>query len=185
MNKNITVLGSTGSIGTQTLDVVKNLGLTVNGLCANSNVSLLEQQAREFDPRCVAIGDTSRYSQLKTALADTDIKVVAGEEAIKELAAEKADVVLNAVVGIAGLGATLAAINAGNTLALANKESLVTGGELVMYFWFRSFEFTNVSQYGYDLLLSCKFKNSTPHIIALSQIFVNLNLQSKNHSLLC
>ncbi|MBP1577099.1 MAG: 1-deoxy-D-xylulose-5-phosphate reductoisomerase, partial [Oscillospiraceae bacterium] len=132
MNKNITVLGSTGSIGTQTLDVVKNLGLTVNGLCANSNVSLLEQQAREFDPRCVAIGDTSRYSQLKTALADTDIKVVAGEEAIKELAAEKADVVLNAVVGIAGLGATLAAINAGNTLALANKESLVTGGELVM-----------------------------------------------------
>lgn len=132
MNKSITVLGSTGSIGTQTLDVVRNLKLTVIGLCAKSNVSLLERQAREFHPRCVAIGDNSRYLQLKAALADTDIKVTAGKEAVKALASEKADVVLNAVVGIAGLSATLAAISAKNTLALANKESLVTGGKLVM-----------------------------------------------------
>lgn len=132
MNKSITVLGSTGSIGTQTLDVVKNLGLNVVGLCAGSNVSLLERQAREFHPRRVAIGDKNSYSKLKTALADTDIEVTAGKEAVEALAREKADVVLNAVVGIAGLSATLSAISAGNTLALANKESLVTGGKLVM-----------------------------------------------------
>lgn len=132
MNKIITVLGSTGSIGTQTLDVAKNLGLSVWGLCAHSNTKLLEKQAREFHPRCVAIGDISRYNELKNALADTDIEVSAGEDAVLSLAAAKVDVVLNAVVGIAGLGATLAAIRAQNTLALANKESLVTGGNLVI-----------------------------------------------------
>ena len=131
MNKSITVLGSTGSIGRQTLDVAKNLNLKVTGLCAQSSVALLEQQAREFNPRCVAIGDSSLYGSMKTALADTDIKVTAGEQAIEELAAEKADVVLDSIVGIAGLGAALSACKAGNTLALANKEALVTGGKLV------------------------------------------------------
>lgn len=132
MNKTITVLGSTGSIGRQALDVVRNLNLTVTGLCAQSNVALLEQQAREFNPRCVAIGDVSLYGSLKTALADTDIKVTAGEDAIVELAAQKTDVVLDSIVGIAGLAAALSACEAGNTLALANKEALVTGGKLVI-----------------------------------------------------
>jgi len=132
LNKTITVLGSTGSIGRQALDVVRNLNLTVTGLCAQSNVALLEQQAREFNPRCVAIGDVSLYGSLKTALADTDIKVTAGEDAIVELAAQKTDVVLDSIVGIAGLAAALSACEAGNTLALANKEALVTGGKLVI-----------------------------------------------------
>ena len=131
MNNNITILGSTGSIGRQALDVARNLNLKVTGLCAQSSVALLEEQAREFNPRCVAIGDSSLYTDLKTALADTDIKVTAGEEAIVELAAQKTDVVLDSIVGIAGLAAALSACEAGNTLALANKEALVTGGGLV------------------------------------------------------
>ncbi|MFV0496973.1 MAG: 1-deoxy-D-xylulose-5-phosphate reductoisomerase [Candidatus Fimivivens sp.] len=132
MTKQLTVLGATGSIGTQALDVAKNLNISVYGLCAHQNMALLEQQARAFRPRCVAIGDTALYKTLKTALADTDILVTAGADAVAELAAQPVDLVLNAVVGIAGLGATMACLQAKNTLALANKESLVTAGELVM-----------------------------------------------------
>ena len=132
MNRKITVLGSTGSIGTQTLDVIRHLNGAVEGLAAHRNTALLEKQAREFCPRRVAVGDPDCYGALKTALADTDIEVSAGPQAVAALAAEPADAVLNAVVGIAGLESTLAALEAHNTLALANKESLVTGGELVM-----------------------------------------------------
>lgn len=132
MNRKITVLGSTGSIGTQTLDVIRHLNGAVEGLAAHRNTALLERQAREFCPRRVAVGDPDCYGALKTALADTDIEVSAGPQAVAALAAEPADAVLNAVVGIAGLESTLAALEAHNTLALANKESLVTGGELVM-----------------------------------------------------
>ncbi|MEG1773639.1 MAG: 1-deoxy-D-xylulose-5-phosphate reductoisomerase, partial [Oscillospiraceae bacterium] len=125
--------GSTGSIGVQTLEVVKQLGCAVQGLAAYQNTALLEQQAREYHPCCVAIGDSSRYLSLKRALADTDILVTAGSDAVCALAAAPdAGTVLNAVVGIAGLPATLAALAAHNPLALANKESLVTAGALVM-----------------------------------------------------
>lgn len=132
MTKRLTILGSTGSIGTQALDVAQNLNMPVHGLSAHQNTALLEQQARAFHPRCVAIGDAARYKSMKTALADTDIVVTAGSDAVAELAAQPVDLVLNAVVGIAGLGATMACLQAKNTLALANKESLVTAGELVM-----------------------------------------------------
>ena len=132
MTKRLTILGSTGSIGTQALDVAQNLNTPVHGLSAHQNTALLEQQARAFHPRCVAIGDAARYKSMKTALADTDIVVTAGSDAVAELAAQPVDLVLNAVVGIAGLGATMACLQAKNTLALANKESLVTAGELVM-----------------------------------------------------
>lgn len=132
LKKTITVLGSTGSIGTQTLDIARFLSLEVTGLCANSSVKLLARQAREFNVKYAVIGDETLYSDLKLALADTGISVSAGKAEVERLAAVKTDITLNAVVGIAGLNATLAAINAKNTLALANKESLVTAGELVI-----------------------------------------------------
>ncbi|HWP51318.1 MAG TPA: 1-deoxy-D-xylulose-5-phosphate reductoisomerase [Clostridia bacterium] len=132
MTEQLTILGSTGSIGTQALDVARNLNMPVYGLSAQRNTALLEQQARAFNPRCVAIGNAALYKTLKTALADTNIAVTAGPEAITELAVQPVDLVLNAVVGIAGLSATVACITAKNTLALANKESLVTAGELVI-----------------------------------------------------
>ncbi len=132
MTKRLTILGATGSIGTQALDVAKNLNLPVYGLSAHQNTALLEQQARAFNPRCVAIGDPARYKAMKTALADTDIAVTAGPNAVAELAAQPVELVLNAVVGIAGLNATMACLKAQNPLALANKESLVTAGALVM-----------------------------------------------------
>ncbi len=133
MQKNLVLLGSTGSIGTQALQVVRPSGCRVLALSAHRNIQLLEQQARAFSPRYVAIGDSAGYAALKTALADTDIHVLAGPDALLELAAlPEAEIVLNAVVGIAGLRPTLAALKAGKTLALANKESLVTGGHIVM-----------------------------------------------------
>lgn len=133
MNKEIVILGSTGSIGTQSLMVLRNLGLRVGALAAGSNIQLLEEQAREFSPRVVVVQDESRYKALKTALADTDIRVEAGGEAVCAAAAlDSADLVVNAVVGIAGLRPTLAAIEAGKELALSNKEALIAGGKLVM-----------------------------------------------------
>lgn len=130
--KHITLLGSTGSIGTQALQTARLLNAPVRALAAGRQIEALERQAREFHPRYVAVGDKSRYPELKTALADTDIKVMAGSEAIAEIAADRdAGVVLNAIVGIAGLEATLSAAESGNTIALANKESLVAGGDLV------------------------------------------------------
>ena len=132
MTDSITLLGSTGSIGTQTLEVAAAHGIPVRALAAKNRVELLVQQARQFHPRRVAIGDPAHYHALKTALADTDIEVSAGADAVEALAAAPdAGTVVNAVVGIAGLRSTLACVNAGNTLALANKESLVAGGDLV------------------------------------------------------
>jgi len=132
MTERITLLGSTGSIGLQTLEVARTLGIRVQALAAGHQVEALAQQAREFCPRRVAIGDLSCYTQLKALLADTAIEVSAGEEAVAALAAAPdAGTVVNAVVGIAGLRATLAAAAAGNPIALANKESLVAGGSLV------------------------------------------------------
>lgn len=132
MKKKIALLGSTGSIGTQCLEVCRQHGFEVKALAAGSNVELLERQAREFLPKLVVVADESRYSALKLALADTGIQIAAGQEAVCEAAALSGiDVAVNAVVGVAGLRPTLAALEAGNDLALANKESLVVGGELV------------------------------------------------------
>lgn len=131
--RNISVLGSTGSIGTQTLDVARLHGVKVCAITANKNVKLLEQQAREFNPQLVCIYDENLYSSLKTALADTNIKVCCGDEGIEKAAIHRdSDIVVNSIVGIAGLYPTLSAINACKDVALANKESLVTGGALVM-----------------------------------------------------
>lgn len=129
----ISILGSTGSIGTQALDVVELLQLKVAVLAAHCNAELLETQARRYRPDFAVLTDEAAAARLKTALADTDVKVLAGESALEEAAAyDKTDLVLNAVVGIAGLRPTLAAIGAKKDVALANKETLVTGGALVM-----------------------------------------------------
>ena len=130
--KEIVLLGSTGSIGTQTLDVALMHNIKVKALSAYSNAKLLEQQARRFNPEVVCIGDESLYTDLSGRLVDTDIKVLCGDKSLCELASIKCDTVINAIVGMAGLAPTIAAINAGNNIGLANKETLVTGGELVM-----------------------------------------------------
>ncbi|MGI6030535.1 MAG: 1-deoxy-D-xylulose-5-phosphate reductoisomerase [Eubacteriales bacterium] len=131
--KKIAVLGSTGSIGTQTLQVVRHLGnYQVCALAAGGNVDLIEKQAREFHVPMVALTDPQRARELKDRLADTDIQVMSGVEGMVACAAESgADVVLSAIMGIAGLTPTVAAIRAHKTIALANKETLVAGGDFV------------------------------------------------------
>lgn len=132
MTKNIVVLGSTGSIGVQTLDVARMHHIGVKALTANKSIDLLEKQAREFRPELVAVYDEDSAKRLKTALADTDIRVVGGKQGIIEAAAlEGADTAVNAIVGVAGLMPTLEAIKSGKNLALANKETLVAGGSVV------------------------------------------------------
>lgn len=134
MAKSIALLGSTGSIGTQSLDVARSQGYEVRALAANSSVDKLLEQIEEFHPRYVAVADPAACQKIKGALAGraNAPKVLEGAEGIVALAGMgEADVVLNAVVGIAGLGATLAALESGCDVALANKESLVTGGYLV------------------------------------------------------
>ncbi len=133
MDKRITLLGSTGSIGTQTLDVVRMHGLQIYALAANRNIELLEQQVREFHPKKVCIFEESCYLAFREALADLPVQVLTGMEGLCELAGDShADLVVNAVVGMVGLQPTLAAIAAGIDVALANKETLVAGGALVM-----------------------------------------------------
>lgn len=133
MKKKIAVLGSTGSVGTQTLQCCKRLGYGVTVLAANRNVNLLEQQARAFTPRYVVISDKSAYREIKTRLADTGVRLLAGMDGLCEAAAlAENDLVVNSLVGMIGLRPTVAALNAGKTLALANKETLVAAGALVM-----------------------------------------------------
>lgn len=127
----IVLLGSTGSIGTQTLDVCRAHNIRIKALSANRNIEVLERQAREFRPEYVAVCDKDKYTDLKERLADTDVKVTAGVEEINALAGIKCDKVVNSIVGMAGLLPTLSAIEAGNDVALANKETLVTAGALV------------------------------------------------------
>ena len=134
MAKKITLLGSTGSIGTQSLDVARMHGYEIFGLAANRRVELLLRQIAEFHPRWVAVTDPAAFEKLSAALAGQAgaPRLLQGAEGLRTLAAmDGPDVVLNAVVGIAGLPASLAAIESGHDLALANKESLVTGGHLV------------------------------------------------------
>lgn len=137
--KKLVLLGSTGSIGTQTLDVVRGLkdagddALELLALAAHSSVGLLEKQIREFRPKYAAVFDASAASQLKAAVSDLDVKVFSGMEGLCALAElEEADIVLNSVVGMVGLTPTLTALGAKKTVALANKETLVAGGSLVM-----------------------------------------------------
>lgn len=132
-NKNIAVLGSTGSIGAQALDVVRMSGFNVTALAAGKNIKLLEEEIREFKPKLAGVADEKAAKELRARVRDINVKIVAGKEAVLEAAAfRENDIVLNSVVGIAGLAPTMAAINANKTLALANKESLVAAGDIVM-----------------------------------------------------
>ncbi|MBR4542673.1 MAG: 1-deoxy-D-xylulose-5-phosphate reductoisomerase [Lachnospiraceae bacterium] len=133
--KRIVLLGSTGSIGTQTLDVVRAYSdrLSVKTLVANSNVSKIEAQAREFMPDSVVMYDEKAAEELKVRIADLDVKVTSGMDSIIEAAsAEDYDILLTAVVGMIGIRPTIAGIKAGKTIALANKETLVTAGHIIM-----------------------------------------------------
>lgn len=129
--KKLIILGSTGSIGVQALEVAERNGHKVTALAAGKNIDLLEKQARKFKPDIVSVSETQAANDLKTRLADTSVKVLSGEEGVCAAAQYEGDIVLNAIVGIAGLRPTLAAIDAGKTIALANKETLVAGGEIV------------------------------------------------------
>ena len=133
MSKTISILGATGSIGRQTLDVAEQLGLRVAALTANSNAERLEAQARKFRPRLAVLTDEAAAKDLAGRLADTDIRVLGGPEALLEAAVcPEADTVVTAVVGMVGLRPTLAAIREKKHIALANKETLVCAGQLVM-----------------------------------------------------
>ena len=133
--KNISILGSTGSIGTQTLEVVEQYkdDLKVVAMSCGRNIKLFEEQVRKFKPSLVSCADEKDAADLKTKLADMDVKVVCGREGLIEVAtAQDADVVVTAVVGMMGVEPTIAAINAGKEIALANKETLVTAGHIIM-----------------------------------------------------
>ncbi len=135
MKQRIALLGSTGSIGRQTLDIVQAYSehFEIVTLTANRNWELLASQARAIEPDSVVIADKSHYNALKEALSDLPIKVYAGDDALQQVVANsQVDTVVNALVGYAGLAPTVAALEAGKKLALANKESLVVAGELVM-----------------------------------------------------
>ena len=131
--KKIAILGSTGSIGTQTVDILPAVDAEVVALTTNKRINLLEEQARRLHPKMVCAFDADAARDLKVKLADTDIRVLTGMDGLTACAAESgADIVVTAVVGMVGLLPTLAAIDAGKDIALANKETLVCAGELVM-----------------------------------------------------
>ena len=131
MQNSITLLGSTGSIGKQTLDVVRNLGLTVESLSAHSNAFLLAEQCREFKPKRACIGK-EKYNEFKLLVSDLDIEILCGDEGVEQLASEdKSETVVNAVLGMKGLKPTVNAASKGKKIAFANKETLVAGGKLV------------------------------------------------------
>lgn len=131
--KNIVILGSTGSIGTQTSDVLDSIEAQVCAISVNTNIQRAEQQARALHPSLVAVYNEEKAKELKTKLADTDIRVVSGMDGLIEAATlPEADVVVTAVVGMVGLLPTMAAIEAGKAIALANKETLVCAGQIVM-----------------------------------------------------
>ncbi|MCQ2513698.1 MAG: 1-deoxy-D-xylulose-5-phosphate reductoisomerase [Ruminococcus sp.] len=132
MFKNISILGSTGSIGTQTLDVADKLNLNVSALTASSNIQLLEEQVRKYKPELAVVYNEDKAKIFKENIKDTNTKVLAGMDGLIEAATvASADLVLNSVVGMVGLKPTIAAANAKKDIALANKETLVAGGQLV------------------------------------------------------
>lgn len=132
--KKIAVLGSTGSIGTQTLEVVRANGdIEVTGLAAGSNIDLLEKQIREFRPKLAAVYQEEKASELKERVADLEIRIVSGMDGLMELAVmPETEILVTAIVGMIGIRPTIAAIEAGKDIALANKETLVTAGHLIM-----------------------------------------------------
>ena len=131
--KTIAVLGATGSVGTQALDVARSRGYRVDYISANRATADMEKYAREFRPKYVAMADAESARALKCALADTDVTVLFGESGVLEgIALTEADVIVNSIIGESGLKPTLAVIDSGKRLALANKESLVIAGEIVM-----------------------------------------------------
>lgn len=132
MNKKVSILGSTGSIGTQSLEVCEKQGFDIVALAAHSSVKLLAEQVRKFRPKYVCIFNEEKYPELKEALDDVSVEILCGMEGLCKIAAlEENDIVLNSVVGMVGLLPTLTAIKAGKDVALANKETLVAGGTLV------------------------------------------------------
>ncbi len=133
MSKKISILGSTGSIGRQTLEVVEALGMSAAALAAGSNVKLMEEQARRFKPSVAVLADEKAAADLRVRLADTNVQVRSGLEGVLEAATfPAADTVVAAMVGMAGLRPTLAAVREGKRVCLANKETLVCAGELVL-----------------------------------------------------
>ena len=129
--KDLVILGSTGSIGTQTLQVAEKCGFKVSALAAGKNAEMLETQARKFKPKAVALFDEKKAEELKIALKDTPVKVYSGESGVCALAEIFGNTVCSSIVGIAGLKPTVSAIKAKKTVALSNKETLVTAGGLV------------------------------------------------------
>ncbi len=134
MMRNISILGSTGSIGTQTLDVVRNnKDITVKALAAGSNVKMLAEQIREFRPQLACISNEELAKELRLLVSDIDVKIVAGMEGLIETATiQDADMVVTAIVGMIGIIPTIEAIKCGKNIALANKETLVTAGHIIM-----------------------------------------------------
>ena len=132
MIKTLAVLGSTGSIGVQALEVAELMEFKIEALTANSRTDILEEQIRKFRPRLAAVADEKAAADLKVRVADTSTTVLSGAEGVEECARCGADSILNSIVGIAGLAPTLAAIETGSSIALANKETLVAGGKIVM-----------------------------------------------------
>ncbi len=132
--KNVVILGSTGSIGTQSLEVISEKGgFSVLAISGNSNIELLEKQVREYNPKFVAVPNGEKAKELELKIKDTKTKVLSGKESLEEIAAlPDADIVITGIVGIAGLLPTLAAVRAGKRIGLANKETLVTAGDIVM-----------------------------------------------------
>ena len=132
--KNIAILGSTGSIGTQTLEVVReNQDIRVLGLSAGSNITRLEEQIREFRPKLAAVWNEEKAKELRLRIADLDTRVVSGMDGLTELAViHEIDILVTAIVGMIGIRPTIAAIRAGKDIALANKETLVTAGHIIM-----------------------------------------------------
>ncbi|MFA9375399.1 MAG: 1-deoxy-D-xylulose-5-phosphate reductoisomerase [Lachnotalea sp.] len=132
--RQIAILGSTGSIGTQTLDVIReNRDLEVVGLAAASNITLLEKQIREFKPSCVSVWEEKKAKELAQLVRDTSTKIVSGIDGLIEIATmQEANIVVTAIVGMIGIRPTIAAIHAGKDIALANKETLVTAGHIIM-----------------------------------------------------
>ena len=132
--KKIAILGSTGSIGTQTLEVARNNGdLEITALAAGSNIDLLERQIREFRPSLAAVWTEEKAKELRIRTADLDVKIVSGMEGLLEVAAQpESEILVTAIVGMIGIRPTIAAMKAGKDIALANKETLVTAGHIIM-----------------------------------------------------
>lgn len=133
MNKKIAVLGASGSVGTQALDVARSRGYEIDFISVGKNVKVAEASAREFKVKYLAVENEDAYSDLKTRLADTDVRLLLGEAGILEgVSLSESECVVNSIIGEAGLKPTLAVIDTGKRLALANKESLVIAGDIVM-----------------------------------------------------